>query len=752
MDIFGIHIGRLKKGLALPPSDADPGKRSKNEGELQSFGLTQTLTPPNPQLWTFVEQAALYNADFSGAIHTIKTLADTAFEILNSDGEALSDKAQEIVDDFTERCFPLGSGLRGYQIALIRSYAKYGALSTEAEILPDRSGIKQLWGVPVPEIQFKYIDGEYRPYQKVSGGAISNLIELNSITYQYTCGELWKDGAPYAKPPLSGAADAILRGEKILDNIDFVIEKGMMGVRDISFDQLPPPPGYTEGSPEHIAINKLMQDKIIASEKKYEREGFRVHHSGIKYDITQVVRDTRGLKDIHQSNEELVSTGTGISEALLGRSRTTTEAFANVMYLLATNNAETAQSLVASHLSYFINLELALKGVNEQVKIVHEPIPSLDPEAEAKAEEIRINNTLAKLYAGIIDLETAASELGYKTLPEATQTPPAVETPEKDTDSAESKRKLTSTRLSMPDGEADNLFNSFKGAIGGAAVKAQKTALARISIFLEDKVAGDFANGEDFARQLMSQLDNTFMQYAPDFSKAVEKTAPAFYEYLVLKDASAWGGAAAPVEFTFGQGAQTVVDFANRFEPHLCTTLWRDGKPATDSLSQYLSREYLEKGNDIFRRHSKAGFDNFRKAFTGKLDHLTDMQIRGIEDTFVMRMRNSAMLEQFHQAGVPQARITLTPNCCIVCEPFQGQLVDVENQYNGMMRQMEMSPDQYLGHLKENNSLIRSAARQNDEPYEDWQNRTEKVWNEMAGAQVQLPPYHTRCEHDITTA
>lgn len=747
MELFGLDISK-KKAKTAPISVTNPvskppgGKSSKSYGEILSaqFSMFEGMEPPNVKIWAYIEQAALYSPDISSAINTIKSLANTEMNIVSEDGEPLSDQAQDVISDFRVRCFPLAGGLDGFQLNLLNTFAKMGALSTEAEIYKDRSGIKQLWIVPVPEVRFKFEDGEYRPYQSIAGLGGNSLIPLNPITYQYLCAEFWKDGQPYARPPMSAAIDAIIRGDNILTNIDYIVEKlGLFGIRDISFSLLDADPGTPAGSPGHIAKNKAHAAAILASEDEHKRDGVRVHSDDIKYELTQAVADTRGLDSVYKLNEEQISAGTGIAEALYGRSRQTTEAFATVMYALACAYAETAQRLAASHMAYFVNLELALKGINERVKIENAPIASLDPKADADAEYRRIEVIALKETMGYIDHDRAINEAGYEDGPERIEVVKK-EVEEKPVEEIESQESILSAfpirsrgaLLKPLSPEARKLIRAFDDAVNSAAGTAGDFSMSTLEDFMESHSYSDFAGPDDFAAQLMGEIGASWAVAGPEFTAAIEATVPALYEYFILTDASVWSSGAAPIEFSFGQGAQNLVNFAAQFEPQLCTTLWGDPtRMENRSLGRFLSNQFLENGADIFRRTNPRTYDTFRNAFRGNLEHLSDYQIRRIQDTFVMRCRNGSMLEQLHQAGAKTTRIGTTVTCCEICEPYEGQVFSVEPQYEAMQTQMSMSPEGYLEHLRDGSDTIRGGD-----------------WNRTVTAGLALPPYHPGCMHE----
>jgi len=458
----------------------------------------------------------------------------------------------------------------------------------------------------------------------------------------------------------------------------------------------------------------------------------RAHTSDIKYELTQIVSDTRGLEAIYKMNEEQISAGTGIAEALFGRSRQTTEAFSTVMYALARAKAETAQRLAGQFVSYFINLELALHGISERVVVNFEDISALDPEKEARAEELRIKTIALKESCYYITHEQAVREAGYDEVPEL----PDITLEEKPAVKSEKRIFVLDHGILAPDlgsARARQLFRRYVESVNRAAGRAADYSDASVETFLMTHSHTDFADEADFARQLATAVGAGWSAAAAEFASAVEGTARALYQFFVLDDRSYWTGGASPIRFTFGTGAEALVAFANRFEPQLLTTLWND--PARNSnlaLQRFLREQYMERGADIFRRTNPDAYSAFRTAFTRELGHLSDYQIRRIQDTFVMRCRNGSMLEQLYQADVRITKIGTTVTCCEICEPLEGKVFDVRIQHSAMISQMSLSEDAYLEHLRAGSETIRTGD-----------------WDAMVDAGLCLPPFHPGCFHDL---
>lgn len=743
MNLFGYEIKRKREKEDKPQGainliSPEVGKRSQSPAERFDGYLSAHDSFDIPiKIWQFIERASLFNADFSGAVGLLKTLADTPHTITGIDGAELSELANEKIKKLQKRLFPTAGDIDGLQLALIDQYIKYGAMATECEIAKDKT-IKRVWLLPIKEIRFELRNGEFVAYQ--DAGGLSKKIELNPLTFEYTRAEEWMPGSPYGKPPFVGAFEALLRSEKMIDNIDFILEKiGLMGIYDVGFEVLPPVPGETYGDPSHIARNRAYAESLAKAEEGSKRKIVRVHPKTTEYKVSQVGSDARGVIDFWRANEELVSAGMMVSEALLGRARQTTEAFATVLYRMASNIAETAQRLTANHLESIYNLELLLNGLNESVQVEFEPPASLDPISEANAEKIRIETIGLKLMYGLIDSDTARAEAGYLKKKNNTRKSPLILT--------EGLRRLTEKPITA-------LLDEFGIELQNIAQIAILRGLLEALEIMQTFTAGDFGTAEKFVKEIFRAVNKGWGKHAVDFERVWHKYSAPIMEQLTIYDKKAWGGKTPPVGFTMSEGALATASFSGRCGTHLCTTLWAD-VAKNPVLADYLKKEFLERPNDIFRRSSAEGFEKFRNSFKGELDHLTDWQIRRIQDTEVMRMRNSAHLEQLYQADVKQARITETANPCIICQPLEGLLIDVENQYQAMQSQYALKEEDYLEHLKSASQTIKEAGEitksieRGEISKTDAKAQTEKLWETMRGEGIQLPPFHPACQHDI---
>ncbi|MBN8220704.1 MAG: hypothetical protein J0L53_07250, partial [Spirochaetes bacterium] len=132
-------------------------------------------------------------------------------------------------------------------------------------------------------------------------------------------------------------------------------------------------------------------------------------------DHRSITGDARGAADLFQVGEEQLASGIDMDPALLGRSYSTTETYAGVVYQAFLSKLAGRTRIVKRFLErvYFLHLVLAGYRV-KKVRVTFNPARSLNPQSDAQAENFRLLNIKMKEDAGWIDADQAAKEAGYE--------------------------------------------------------------------------------------------------------------------------------------------------------------------------------------------------------------------------------------------------------------------------------------------------------------------------------------------------
>jgi hypothetical protein len=114
-------------------------------------------------------------------------------------------------------------------------------------------------------------------------------------------------------------------------------------------------------------------------------------------------------------NEEQVMSGVAMQPAFFGRTDSTTETYADVVYNLLLAQVGNIQRLVKRRQEATYKLDLLLGGLDvKSVSLTFNRAHARNPLQEAQADRVRVQTAVEKVRAGIIDADTAAQELGYE--------------------------------------------------------------------------------------------------------------------------------------------------------------------------------------------------------------------------------------------------------------------------------------------------------------------------------------------------
>lgn len=313
---------------------------------------------------------------------------------------------------------------------LLRQVATSGALSMEAIPSVSLSGIEELRIVPVRKIRFRreVVEGRDRfaPYEVRADG---NWYELNLAQYSYEALEQ-EEESPYGIPPYISALRSVNIQRAGVSNIEKIMRKfGLFGFLSLLKKRPKPRPG--EDDQTYGARLKRDLEQLRDTTNDRIRSGIIYSYDDIDVKHSTVSSDTRGFEQIWQTNEEQIASGADIDPALLGRSYSTTETYASVVFAAYVSKLANIRYPVERALKRAVDMHLRMLGYRfDRISAEWGEDPSMNREQDANADkaaaetqEIRQRTILALVAAGIIDLDQAAKELGYEKA--ALRKPPA---------------------------------------------------------------------------------------------------------------------------------------------------------------------------------------------------------------------------------------------------------------------------------------------------------------------------------------
>ena len=392
------------------PIPVEPGRKSQRE-LLTVLDEHYNLDPAVPfEVLDIIGKLAVAVPDFSQALNRSVTLGNTGHQVeLEGLSEIQAKKAKDELEAFATRAFSPGGGTDALVNAMFRQAFINGAISVEAVPSQDLRGVDQIILVPVKTIRFKQVDNRYVAFQR---SVMGDDVELNP--YQYTYIPLTsEEDNPYGIPPMYAALES--QGIQLdgLENVKGVYKK--LGLLGFMFAKKRIPPNEGMAPKEY---RKYLQDELEKFAKSF-RANFK-SGAAVGYDDTTVEHhslssDARGSIDIWNMVEQQVASGLDIDPAMLGRSYSTTETYAGVVYHAFISKLDNGSRLVKRGLERLYWLHLVLSGYPvKRVKVTFNPHRSLKPYEDAQTELLKTQNVVAKINAGLIDDDTGARELGYE--------------------------------------------------------------------------------------------------------------------------------------------------------------------------------------------------------------------------------------------------------------------------------------------------------------------------------------------------
>jgi len=376
---------------------------------------SEQLSIVNPKIplefLEIIEKLCLTNPDFGQALNNTIRLGNTGHEITVDAGR------DSIIKEASERLKKLAARINTDQLInkLFRQVAVNGAISLEWVAEKDLSGIDKVVLVPVKDIRFKYDNKEdrYKPHQYDS--IHNKYIELNEVTYHYSAIET-SDNSPYGIPPfLSALGNAVIQ-LFMMGNIKFIIQKlGLLGFISVMLKAESVPQNQGETTEAYTARLSTYLNDLAKNMSENYRDGLMAHLDNMEIEHHNVGGDARGAKDLLQMNEEQIASGLKQDPALLGRSYSTTETYAGVVYAMMLRQLENYQMIIKRAIEQGYKIDLLLQNIPvDDVSIHFKPGIELNPKESAESESIRVETVLNKMDAGIIGPDDAARELGYK--------------------------------------------------------------------------------------------------------------------------------------------------------------------------------------------------------------------------------------------------------------------------------------------------------------------------------------------------
>ncbi|MBU4278185.1 MAG: hypothetical protein KKC30_15700 [Proteobacteria bacterium] len=748
MKIFGFEISRGQ----LKTSELPPGGRSSDSpdndlsGWVGSLWTTyQGLQPYDPTLLGLLERLSLYSPIVGQAVKLLAGTVNTGHDMILEGPERQTAQAQELIGNLARTLYRRSAGVDGLVNHYTRQVAVTGALASEDVLEPDFSGIRQTVLLPVSSIRFKLKEGEWEPQQKAAGRA--DLLELNPHTFAYYALDTLEGHPPYGLPPFISVIEQEDLLQEVLTNLRFYAKKlGLYGIVDVGVPAPERQAGESQQEYQQRAQNHL--NTVAAAYDRVYKDGLLVHPDNHQLGIKNVSGGAYQVGAIIQNIEQLMMNALGIDPAMFGRSFSTTETYAGVVYNLLLRSAAQYQRLIKRRMERTYRLALALAGLWQvEVSLQWNPQPELKPDEAASAEQTRVDTVIKKAERGIIDPDQAAQELGYE---KAADPERLLAAPAQGGSGGQMVRLVLSTdglggyrrpRLTLAKGddpeeeeralqaEAEGVAARYTGEALALAQPIRSAALDAVEKLL---AASPELAEEEFVSKVHRALAGAYGQgwAAPGIQEAVTKLVePIYRQYRLLSDLAGAGR----TDWTWGGAEQRVLNFSGRLDQHFFSK-YLDNDDARRRAMRVLKEQWLDKGAGLFGRADPEAITAFRAELDQELRMLDSSQIQRITDTTVQRLRNWANVQQLAEAGATWATVwaILDGRTSAICREMHGRKIKVAAATAEVDYLSGLTPDQFESHLKKSGALSAETVRAGGV-------------DSLATRGQMVPPYHVSC-------
>ena len=708
-----------------------------------------------------MQNISLVNPDVAQMIDNLVQLGNTGHKVMIETG---SDRVRKDITDelnqFGMTVFSRFGGIDGFVNSALAQIARGGAVSVEWVVNDSMSGIDQFVFVPLKDIRFFYstTDSNYLPYQKTSdlSAGENGYIPLNVATYQY-CAMQLLDNSPYAVPPILSAMESIIIQRDIIKNLRFISKKmGLLGF--VNF--LIKAPKQIAGEKTDDYINRCQQFLDDQAERlKYNyRDGIAVgfmdsftveHHS--------ITGDASGAKELFEMNEQQVFSGLKADPALHGRTYSTTETYAGVVYEKMLSIIGNYQRTVKAVLEYGYKLHLALKGFEyDSLWIEFEPSKSLSSERDEGTYATKLANLKTLYDQGIIDQNQFAQEAGYdqpveagpRTILSSTVTPEGNRTANSISLSFDrsSGRYFVpvqkkqhgcshaheSFELNAAQEQVERFQREYLAAIYPLLKRARGKGLKAVKAFLEDF---DFDTGDSdlFASGILETMGVGFVQTLEKTSieKSLLSELTLIYSYFRLEDKEPFLGEF-PIKPSFNLVDEKAIDFLKKSDRFYFGRYLTNPQTQKD-LKTWIVDHYLRSGRNL---RDAGELNRFRLLFENRVAK-EDYKILRIVETTVNRARNWGNIFLVEEAGGASIEITgpIDNLTCRWCQAMTGKKFKVTPVAQHVKDILERDPES----LPQLNPFLPGKLHPAlvDELSE----------SQLLAQGIALPPYHPHCRH-----
>jgi len=415
-------------GVGLPPSGRSSVETTGFGGMMAAYltGFAAVSPVIDWDILKTLKNFAIFNPDISQGIENIIDLGNTGHQLsVDAANASVAETAVNRLNETAARIYPNAAGVDGLINQMFWSVGWSGAIATEDVVDLNARRVDRVVMVPVEMIRFFYNKetDRYDAYQRAPGAFLNQnvagqklgMVQLNPETFKYYALSTIEN-SPYAKPPATAAVEAILQGQiPIMENIRWMAQKvGLMGFVDYMANKPTQRPG--ESPDEYSArCTQFIKDLSTKLGDGALNRGLLVHLNDAKVDHTPVTTGASGVDQVNQISEQQVLSGVGQPPVFFGRTDSSTETFADVVYKILLGKVGNITRLPKRRMEQTYRLDLMLAGINVNgVTMTFNKAYSRDALADANAAAAIQATAIERVRTGLITPDEGAQELGYE--------------------------------------------------------------------------------------------------------------------------------------------------------------------------------------------------------------------------------------------------------------------------------------------------------------------------------------------------
>ncbi|NLN94259.1 MAG: hypothetical protein GX130_13275 [Candidatus Hydrogenedens sp.] len=344
--------------------------------------------------------------DLSDAVWTWKRLCQTERRIfVEPQAEGLSrEEVLQHLSEFEGRIHGRGGGLAGLLDLFYASLFTFGAAALEVVPGGARGGIHDVVPVDVWTVRFRQEGHDLRPWQVVAGRETA----LPPDFFFYL--GLDRDGTnPYGRSMMAALPGLVRIQQDLLSDMARATRNAGWNKLHVRYHPGDPPEDEESSVYEERVRNHLQ--KLSEHLKSTAIDQNLITLDNVSVDVLSGNQRNQVFYENHKAVEEQVITGMHMMPVLLGRNYGSTETYGTAQFEVVNRQVQTVNRQVADMLTRIYSLELALAGVDAQVRVSLEGNRTVDVLRSAQANHVETETLLKLLDRGLITEDDAKESL-----------------------------------------------------------------------------------------------------------------------------------------------------------------------------------------------------------------------------------------------------------------------------------------------------------------------------------------------------